>query len=71
MSRRSKYTDDEIAYIRENYKMMTVRELAEHLDRGETALRQKMWELKIHKHDCDAKPKPRKDDKRLIRFPRG
>lgn len=100
MSRARWYREEEIAYIRKNYEMMTVRELAEHLDRNETALRQKMWELKIHKHDTGAKPKaprpqvrlldpdyewvcchgewrvkrkkpkPQKDDGRLIRFPR-
>ena len=57
MSKRSKYSKAEIAYIRENYKAMTVGELAAHLDRNETALRQKMWELKIRKHDSDARPK--------------
>jgi len=55
MSKRSKYSEAEIAYIRENYKTMTVGELAAHLDRGEMALRQKMWQLKIRKHDCRAK----------------
>jgi len=52
MSKRSKYSKAEIAYIRENYKAMTVGELAAHLDRNETALRQKMWQLKIRKHEC-------------------